>query len=52
MPVEGSSVASWQDSETAFQEDKKRRKIMKIVAGTFFGPLISMKCLSVALELM
>lgn len=46
LPGEGSSVASWQESETAPQEDRKRRKIIRIIAGTFPWSLLSAwKCL-------
>lgn len=37
-------MASWQESETAPQDDRKRRKIIRLVAGTFLGPLLSVRC--------
>lgn len=39
-------MASWQESETLPQEDRKRRQKIRIVAGTFPWPLLSAwKCL-------
>lgn len=54
LPGEGSSVASWQDSETAPQEDKKKKEKNNENSSwdIFWASVISMKCLSVALELM